>query len=112
MKFKGTKVGIFTASLETNGIASLIKYEAGFLDDEGVVHGLMTHQISVNATPGIESAVTQLIKELTVHATSAHFTGAPASGSALVSAQEGGLSAALGNGSVLGRSDEPGEEGF
>lgn len=107
MKFKGTRVGVFSAALETNGIASFVKYEVGFLGEDGVVHGLITHKISVNTTPAVEAAVTSLIKALTAHATETHFDGAPHVG--LVSAQEGGLSAALGVESVLNRSDEPTE---
>ncbi len=103
--FKATKAAVFKIEVGTTGSSTRITYEVGFLDDAGVVHGLMKHDVNFETSPEIGAAATGLVRALNNHATQLHFVGAPTE--VLVPASNGGLSELLGPSAVSDESDEP-----
>lgn len=99
--FKGSRVGVAKATIEN----TTLTYEIQFVDEDGVVHGLMRHGIPLDNESEISLKANELLDALRKRAESMHFAS-PMSG-ALPSAIGGprGIAESLGTASQT--SDEP-----
>lgn len=74
--FKGVRVGITSISIQHNSTGALASVDAVFTDNNGVVHGTVTHRINISETKDLLKPAEDLINALISYIEGKHYEDA------------------------------------
>lgn len=71
--FKGTSIHISKVQVAGKALGAVVSFDIQFTDGEGIVHGIMHHDVDVNADPKIKEAAQSLLSALVSWSETVHY---------------------------------------